>query len=133
MQSPKRSTTATKIRRKTRWWGPFRHTWTTIGHTIYAPADCYDPLDDYVSLEHELVHVEQWNRYGIWFWISYLFLPIPFGLAWFRWRWEREAYSTELIYWWTPEQIVDVLASRTYLWPWPKKKMLAWFQKEHKL
>lgn len=130
-EQPPRFVAAARVTRKTRWWGPFKSTWTTIGRTIYAPVDCYDPLDDHASIQHEMVHVKQWNQHGLWFWMSYLFLPVPIFFAWFRWRWEREAYLVDLKAGSTPEQIVDALASGTYLWPWPKRWMLRWFKEQH--
>ena len=70
--------------------------WTTVGRTIYYPAYVRDPRAHPQIIDHELVHVRQWERYGLWLWASYLLLPLPFGLAWFRFRWEREAYLPEI-------------------------------------
>ena len=73
------------------------------------------------TFRHELVHVRQWRRWHVLFWIGYLLLPLPIGLAWCRWRFEREAYLEELYYYrfrrpegwgfarvYTPERDLDV-------------------------
>jgi|SRR3989339_246169 len=108
--------------------------WTTIGVTIYYPEGVQDPLDHPQVVEHELIHVEQWKKWWILFSISYLFLPIPFGLAWCRWRWEREAYLKAQL-----SQADDIESQLDYLvqtlwkgygWPWPKKWMKNWFLRE---
>ena len=61
----------------------FVHDWLaiTIGHHIYAAR----PLND-AELRHELVHVDQWSRYG---------LTFPFRYAWaslVAWRTDGSAY-----------------------------------------
>lgn len=104
--------------------------WTTLGRTIYYPTSVHDPFAHPVVLEHELVHVQQWRRWGLFLWISYLLLPLPIGLAWFRFRWEREAYLVQLAR--APdreheiERIVDVLWFG-YARPWPRSWMRRWF------
>jgi hypothetical protein len=49
-----------------RWIG-FRHRAMTLGHVVL----CVDDLDEGV-LEHELVHVAQWERWGLAFPLAYL-------------------------------------------------------------
>jgi hypothetical protein len=72
---------------------------TTLGHTIYVPDDfaLWRPERAWWTLRHELVHVEQFERYG---WIGmilvYGFFPLPAGLAWGRARLEWEAYKETL-------------------------------------
>lgn len=52
-------------------------------------------------LEHEAVHVGQFRRFGFgsaWLGVLpmfflYVLLPVPIGFAYFRWRFEREAYA----------------------------------------
>jgi hypothetical protein len=108
--------------------------WTTLGRTIYYPTSVRDPFTHPVVIEHELVHVQQWQRWGLFLWISYLLLPLPIGLAWFRFRWEREAYLVQLAH--APERernreidrIVDVLWFG-YARPWPRRWMRRWFQR----
>ena len=105
--------------------------WTTLGRTIYYPASVVDPLAHPVVLEHELVHVRQWERWGVLMWISYLLLPLPIGLCWFRFRWEREAYLVELAHAVDREReltrIVDALWFG-YGFCWPRPWMRRWFE-----
>jgi hypothetical protein len=72
---------------------------TTLGKTIYLP----DGWDDtpagrrWETLEHELVHVRQFERYGfVGMAVLYLLVPVPMGLAWGRARLEWEAYRVTL-------------------------------------
>lgn len=72
---------------------------TTIGRTIYLPEgwESVAPGRRWETLEHELVHVRQFERYGlVGMAILYLLLPLPMGLAWFRARLEWEAYRVSL-------------------------------------
>jgi hypothetical protein len=72
---------------------------TTLGHTIYVPDNfaVWRPERAWWTLRHELVHVEQFERYG---WplmiLIYGFFPLPAGLAWGRARLEWEAYRETL-------------------------------------
>ena len=65
----------------------FLPNWTaiTIGHTIIAAA----PLSDSV-LSHELVHVEQWERYGWRFPFLYAWSSISAVRAGLHWYWANE-------------------------------------------
>ena len=72
---------------------------TTLGATIYLP-DGWERIPAgrrWEILEHELVHVAQFARYG---WVGmtvlYLLVPLPMGLAWCRARLEWEAYRVTL-------------------------------------
>jgi hypothetical protein len=72
---------------------------TTLGATIFLP-DGWERISAgrrWEILEHELVHVEQFGRYG-WVGMSvlYLLVPLPMGLAWGRARLEWEAYRVTL-------------------------------------
>jgi hypothetical protein len=75
------------------------HYVTTLGHTIYVPDDFdrWDPAHAWEVLRHELVHVEQFERWG---WIGMILIyglfPLPAGLAWGRARLEWEAYRETL-------------------------------------
>ena len=75
------------------------HYVTTLGHTIYVPEDWgrIPPLERYVVLRHEAVHVRQFERWG---WgamvLIYGLFPLPIGLAWGRARLEWEAYAETL-------------------------------------
>jgi len=105
--------------------------WTTIGRTIYYPTCVGDPLAHPIVLEHELVHVRQWERWGVLLWVSYLLLPLPVGLCWFRFRWEREAYLVELHHAVDREREIDRIVDALwfgYAFPWPRSWMRRWFR-----
>lgn len=111
---------------------------TTIGKTIAVPS-AWDGLADIQKgeiLTHELEHVKQFKK---WLYapyaIAYMLLPLPIGLAWFRYKWEREAYAKgvnaaldamgennrplmRMIF---IEHIVTTLSGSSYLWAWPFK------------
>jgi hypothetical protein len=106
--------------------------WTTLGRSIYYPTSVRDPLAHRDVLEHELVHVRQWHRYGVLLWISYLLLPVPFGLAWFRFRWEREAYLVQIAR--ATDRDREIARVVDALWfgygrPWPRAWMRRWFER----
>jgi len=64
---------------------------TTIGRTIYVPDDweLTAPARRWETLEHEFVHVRQFERYGfVGMAVLYLLVPLPMGLSWFRARLE---------------------------------------------
>lgn len=68
---------------------------TTIGRTVYVTCD-WDELpaaQRYVTMRHERIHLRQFRRYTLFgMSILYLLVPLPLGLAWFRARFEWEAY-----------------------------------------
>lgn len=72
---------------------------TTIGKTVYVTAD-WDtwPADRrYVTMRHEAVHLRQFRAYtlpGMAF--LYLLIPLPLGLAYFRAKFEQEAYAESI-------------------------------------
>lgn len=102
--------------------------WTTIGRTIYYVGD-ESPLDpiNIRIVHHELIHIQQWDKYWLWQPISYLLFPVPFVFAWGRWRWEREAYLVSIVeYGYSIEGVVNSLWYN-YAWTWPKKWMTEWF------
>lgn len=78
---------------------------TTIGRIIAVPVSIWDerntdPFSFWWIINHELTHVKQvldcgfGNYYlGLFvFAITYLLLPLPFGVAWYRYKYESEAY-----------------------------------------
>jgi hypothetical protein len=71
---------------------------TTIFHTIYVTPDWESRalVDRYATLRHEVVHVRQFERWGLLMPLLYLLVPLPFGLAWCRMRFERAAYEETL-------------------------------------
>ncbi len=105
---------------------------TTIGRSIYVPAGFSAwPEEDRVDvLRHELVHVAQFERYGlVAMAIAYVLLPLPIGLAWCRARLEMEAYEETLRAAWERGGRAGAEARRAeikrrftgpdYLWMWP--------------
>lgn len=106
--------------------------WTTVGDTIYYPTSVQDPNhkshDDAVS--HELVHVSQYRKFGkALFLFLYLFVPVPFFFAYFRWKFEREAYLVQIHEGALVENVVQTLWSG-YVCPWPRFLMRKWFHKK---
>ena len=72
---------------------------TVIGDTLYVP-DAWSTMTDVarvILLRHERVHLRQRRRYGmVPFALLYLLPLFPLGLAWFRARFEWEAYRETL-------------------------------------
>lgn len=72
---------------------------TTIGATVYVTPDWDDWDDDrrYVTLRHEAIHLRQFRRFTLpGMALLYLLVPLPMGLAWFRARFEKEAYAESI-------------------------------------
>lgn len=72
---------------------------TTVGNTVYLPTH-WDGLSEAtrcVILRHERVHMRQARRmtYPV-FALFYLFVFLPVGLAFYRARFEMEAYAETL-------------------------------------
>lgn len=127
--------------------------YTTIGPWVGVPEDweSRDLANIIAVLEHESIHIAQCKRYGLG--NVYLGLPLfgflyllclPAGLAYFRWRFEREAYAhginVEL------EMVDDVrkirhrqllidsavkqLTTGRYAWTWPfPERVRRYFEK----
>ena len=107
--------------------------WTTVGETIYHPHTELGAKVPYQVLEHEKVHVAQYRRLSVpLFLFLYLLMPLPIGLAYFRWRLEREAYLLEINE--HGRGIEDVVQTlwHGYGWPWPRRWMRAWFVRHAK-
>jgi hypothetical protein len=122
--------------------------YTTIGKWIGVPEGWEDrSLAGRIAvLEHELVHVKQCAKCGLGnatlglplFTILYLLVPLPVGLAYFRWRFEREAYAHGINVRIKIEphrrqdkidSAVKQLTTGLYGWTWPfKKSVRAWFE-----
>lgn len=107
---------------------------TTIGRTVYVTADFDDWDADrrYVTLRHEAVHLRQFRKWSLPIMaLLYVLLPLPVGLAYFRARWEREAYAESIraaaevwgpAYPRRPEfraHIIDQFTGPSYGWMWP--------------
>jgi hypothetical protein len=112
---------------------------TTIGRTIYVTADWdeRDPLERYVTLRHEAVHLRQFRRFtlpGMAF--LYLFLPLPLGVAYFRARFEMEAYAESIraaaeVHGtarphspWYRAHVIAQFTGPAYGWMWPFRRAL---------
>lgn len=111
----------------------FNRFWTTVSRrVIYAPnhVDLSDLERHRVIIQHELVHIRQARRWPVLFQVSYLLLPLPVGLAWFRFYWERHAYLVDIHAGrLTVEDVVQTLWSN-YGWVWPKPWMRRWFERK---
>lgn len=106
--------------------------WTTWGGVIYYPTKVGHPWqgDSYKIIAHEMIHVEDHDKWGYWMEASYVLFPVPFFFAWFRWRWEREAYLLSIVaYGRDVERTVQTLW-HNYGWCWPRFLMRRWFNKK---
>lgn len=78
--------------------------WRNVPEPFPMPEDVLEYLAKHRStVEHELHHVLQFKR--LWHLHSLLYLlgvPLPVGLAWYRWRCERVAYLHVLRHYGTP-------------------------------
>jgi hypothetical protein len=116
---------------------------TVIGDTLYVP-ESWNAMGDVarvILLRHERVHLRQRRRYGFVVFAALYLLPIlPLGLAWFRARFEWEAYRETLRA--TAElrgldalrdaalrgEIVRRFVSGDYGWMWPFSRVIErWF------
>ena len=112
--------------------------YTTLGGTIGYPKGWEkSSLESRIAvLEHELVHIKQCKKFGlgnVWLGLPlytplYLLFPLPVGLAYFRWRFEREAYAHGIrcrlkmepeLYDKLIDHAVNELTSGAYGWTWP--------------
>jgi len=117
--------------------------YTTLGTTIYVPDswDTSSEISRAATIRHERVHMRQARKYTRFvFSFLYLFVFFPAGLAYFRMRFEKEAYeeSIRAMYEYAgPEAIQDEVyrdkiithfTSAEYYWMWPFRKSLeAWY------
>ncbi|HVV84711.1 MAG TPA: hypothetical protein VHE35_16715 [Kofleriaceae bacterium] len=119
--------------------GYLRDYQTTIGRTIYLTDDWddRDPRDRYCTLRHEAVHLRQFRRYSLpGMALLYVLLPLPFGISYFRARFEREAYEESIraaAEVWGPgapaeagyrAHVIDQFVGPAYGWMWPFRRAL---------
>lgn len=116
---------------------------TTVGTTVYVPEgwDSWSDERRIPVLRHERIHMRQVKKWSIpIFYLLYLFLPLPLGLAWFRARFEWEAYEetmraqadrhgSRLL---EDERFRDAIVRNfttgAYGWMWPfEKKIVEWY------
>lgn len=112
--------------------------WTTFGSTIYYP-DGLDPTKFPETIAHEQTHIAQYKKLTVPFFLFlYCLIPLPVFFAYFRWKFEREAYLVEAKLYLAEgrinkqeliESMVNVMWSG-YLLPWPKNLMRKWFSKQ---
>lgn len=104
------------------------HYVTTIGRTIYVPETMTAAQVDAI-LPHEKVHVQQFEKWGAWFVLSYL-LILPMGPS-VRAYWEWQAYKVDInrrhkergtVAPWYRQRIVDQFTGSYYGWMWPFPK-----------
>jgi hypothetical protein len=111
---------------------------TTYWKTIAVPAswDLWTPESKLETLVHELVHVEQARKLSILFWFLYILFPFPVGCAWFRYKFERDAYlagyRVAVRYGQDKAVLADegagLLSGASYGYAWPfRKKIYDWF------
>lgn len=118
---------------------------TTIGMTVYVTGDWDRRHADerYVTMRHELVHLRQFQRYGLLgMAVLYLLLPLPMGLAYFRARLEMEAYEETIRAAAALHGLAHVRAAGfrghivsqflgpSYGWMWPfRRRVEAWYER----
>lgn len=110
---------------------------TTIGKTVYVTSDWDDwPADQrYVTLRHEAVHLRQFRKLTLPVMaVLYVLLPLPMGLAYFRARFEMEAYAESIraaAEVWGPSyptatgyrnHIIEQFMGPSYGWMWPFRR-----------
>jgi len=111
---------------------------TVLGNKVYVPNswEVSTITSKAEIIRHERVHMRQSKKYGrILFSILYLLVPFPLGVAYFRKKFEQEAYeeSFRAIYEYhgekafTPrlkENMIAHFTTAQYFWMWPFRKSL---------
>lgn len=111
---------------------------TTIGNKVYVPSTWEDNTltSKAEIIRHERVHMRQAKKYGRFlFSLLYLAIPLPTVFAYFRKKFEQEAYEESLkaLYEYHGEKVFTpmlkegILAHFTtaqYFWMWPWRKDL---------
>lgn len=117
---------------------------TVIGNTMYMPG-LWKMLSEATKvriLRHERVHFRQQKRYTrLGFILLYLFVPFPIGVAYFRMKFEREAYEETIRTVAAQnglryvqenqtfrETIIEQFVGPQYFWMWPfRASMARWY------
>ncbi len=119
---------------------------TTVGNTVYVPTGWATRSDvsKMITLRHERVHMRQRAQYGsVMFTFLYLLFPFPIFFAYYRRKFEMEAYAesmrsvlellpqtgrvilTSSVY---REGILRHFTTSDYFWMWPfKASVAAWY------
>ena len=118
---------------------------TTIGCAVYVPDSWRETSDinRMITLRHERVHMRQRRRLTMPLYaFLYLFFPLPGGLAYFRAKFEMEAYEETIravveLYadgarlvrnHEARQQMIEAFVGAPYFWMWPfKKRMERWY------
>lgn len=116
---------------------------SVIFNKIYTPTkwDEWTVFNKTSILRHERVHMWQVKKYtGFIFNILYLFIPFPMFLAYFRMKFEKEAYEESIRFAFFlggatyvtdkkfKEHIVSQFVSGKYGWMWPFRSQIEkWF------
>lgn len=114
---------------------------TTLGFVVYTPSSWGDLSEraKVAVLRHERVHMHQKENEGFWFSVKYLLLPIPILWAYYRMKYEMEAYEMSMKVLWeyqgsaafTEEyktRMLQHFTSAEYFWMWPwKKRLNKWY------
>lgn len=117
---------------------------TTLGQRLYVCEgwEQKSKADRFILLAHERIHMLQFQRFS---WpgmtLLYLLVPLPMGLAYFRARFEKEAYAETIraagqIYGSAHvrdphfrEHIVSQFLSASYGWMWPFRASIErWYE-----
>ena len=72
---------------------------TTLGERVYLPSTwpARSAVERTITLRHERVHLRQFRRWGFPLMaVVYLLVPLPLGLAYGRYRFERAAFEETL-------------------------------------
>lgn len=153
----KEDSTFMRILDKLSFWNPhFMKVWTALPffglRKIYYPAGMSREAAESrtMVIAHERRHFQQadgpFTRVpivrGLWnirWHFAYLFLPIPIGLAYFRMKWEVEAFATGYLAGGSrlsvkeyAEWVARNLSGRKYFWAWPHADVVKRFQKRLK-
>ena len=118
---------------------------TTMGNTVYVPSQwaLWTEQSKVRILRHERIHMRQAKKYTrLLFSFLYLFVPLPIGYAYFRAKFEMEAYEETIRA--AFEQggvkavedsefrahIINQFTGPAYLWMMPDRvKMFSWYTK----
>ena len=100
---------------------------TTVGKTIYLPTkfESFAKRYQIMIIMNEKKHIEQYKKYFPFYGLMYLFLPFPILFAYFRLKFECEAYAinidAKLI---TYDEVIESLSGPTYFWTWYSKEKI---------
>ena len=118
---------------------------TTVGSTIYTPSNWEERTNESrtITVRHELVHFRQGKRH-FFFKFLYLLVFFPVGLAYFRMKFEKEAYEESMraiaelhgldaLRNADRERVVKHFVSADYFWCWPfRASVEKWYEESRK-